>query len=188
MNILIIIANPKEDSLSFTIAHKYRDIMLKNNHNIEIIDLYRDKHQQPFFDLNINKTTKEMKYYQEKITKANELIFVFPYWWGSTPAILKNFFDWNLSKGFAFEYTNSRPKGLLNNKNVKIFVTTGAPYFWYMITGANRRLKNMFKAQIIEFCGMRLEKFTIFNGVDSHKKDSNKVSKILRTIEKQNKI
>jgi len=168
-------------------ANKYKEIMLKQNNEVEIIDLYRNENQQPFFtyqNANELEVTKEMKYYQDKISKADELVFIFPYWWGSMPAILKNFFDWNLSKGFAFEYVNSRPKGLLKNKTVKIFTTTGAPYFIYMITGANRRLKNMFKEQIIEFCGMKLEKFSIFGGVDTSNKNSNK---ILNTIEQQNR-
>jgi NAD(P)H dehydrogenase (quinone) len=116
-----------------------------------------------------------MKYYQDKISNADELVFVFPYWWGSFPAILKNFFDWNLSKGFAFEYVNSRPKGLLTNKKVKVFTTTGAPYFIYMLTGANRRLKCMFKKQIIDFCGMKLEEFNIFGGIDTNRANSQKI-------------
>ena len=78
-------------------------------------------------------------------------------------------------KGFAFEYVNSRPKGLLLNKTVKVFTTTGAPYFIYMLTGANRRLKNMFKEQIIEFCGMKLEEFNIFGGVDTSSKKTNEI-------------
>jgi len=177
-NILIIVANPKKDSFSFAMANKYKEAMLKKNHQIDIIDLYTDEHQQPFFtyeNANEMKTTKEMKYFQEKILKANELVFIFPYWWGSMPAILKNFFDWNLSKGFAFEYVNSRPKGLLKNKTVKIFTTTGAPYFIYMLTGAHRRLKNMLKEQIVEFCGMKLEKFNIFGEVDKNSKNTEKI-------------
>jgi len=175
-NILIIVAHPKENSLSFAIANKYKEKM--STYNVEILDLYRDENQQGFFtydnanDLTI---TKEMKYYQEKISSANELVFVFPYWWGTFPAILKNFFDWNLSKGFAFEYINSRPKGLLQNKTVKVFTTTGAPKFIYTITGANRRLKNMFKQQIVEFCGMKLAEFNIYGRVDTNKNNSNKI-------------
>lgn len=91
------------------------------------------------------------------------------------PSILKNFFDWNLPKDFAFKYVNSRPKGLLQSKNVKVFTTTGAPYFYYMITGANRRLKYMLKEQIIEFCGMKLEKFNIFGGVDTNRTNAQKI-------------
>ena len=87
------------------------------------------------------------------------------------PAILKNFFDWNFSIGFAAKYVNSKPVGLLRDKKVKIFTTTGAPSCYYMITGANRRLKNMFKKQIVEFCGMELESCKIFGGVDSSSKN-----------------
>jgi len=177
-HILIIVANPKTNSFSFAMANQYKKISKENNDTVEIIDLYEDENQQPFFTYaNVNElvTTKEMKYYQEKISHANEIVFIFPYWWGSTPAILKNFFDWNLSKGFAFEYVNSRPKGLLQNKTVKVFTTTGAPYFIYMLTGANRRLKNMFKEQIIEFCGMKLEEFNIFGGVDTSSKKTNEI-------------
>ena len=41
---------------------------------------------------------------QEKITTADELVFVFPIWWVNMPAILKNFFDTILTGGFAFQY------------------------------------------------------------------------------------
>ncbi len=181
-NILIIVAHPKEDSFSFAMANRYKEVTEENGSKVEILDLYRDKHQQGFLtytDANEMAVTKQMLYYQEKIANADELVFVFPYWWGSMPAILKNFLDWNLTRGFAFEYVNSRPKGLLQGKSVKIFTTTGAPYFIYMLTGANRRLKNMFKSQIVEFCGMKLTECNIFGGVDtSAKKTAAILSKI----------
>ena len=181
-NILIIVAHPKENSLSFSIANKYKEKMELQNYNVEILDLYRDEHQQKFFTYNKAnelEQTSQMKYYQGKITKSSELVFIFPYWWGSFPAILKNFFDWNLSKGFAFEYVNSRPKGLLQNKTVKVFTTTGAPKFIYMVTGTNRRLRKMFEKQIVEFCGMKLAEFNIFGGVDTNKE---KATNILNKI------
>ena len=118
----------------------------------------------------------------DKMTKADEIVFVFPYWWGSMPAILKNFLDWNLSKGFAFTYENSRPKGLLTGKSVKIFTTTGAPSFIYTLTGANRRLKNMFKQQIVQFCGMTLEECHIFGGIDTSAKNTKKVLEKIATL------
>lgn len=180
--IIIIVANPNEDSFSFAIAKRYEDICIEKNYKVEIIDLYRDVNQQDFLSFkkeDMNKKTKEMSYYQEKISNANEIVFVFPFWWGSMPAILKNFFDWNFSADFAFKYVNSKPIGLLKDKKVKIFVTTGAPYFYYFFTGAHRRMKNMFKQQVIEFCGMKLEKFSIYGGIDTNNK---KTSKILQNI------
>ena len=158
-NILIIVANPKKESLSFAIANRYKELSSQNDKNVEILDLYKDKYQQPFFTYDDDpykiEVTKEMKYYQDKISKADEIVIVFHYWWGSMPAILKNFFDWNLSMGFAAKFVNGRPKGLLTNKSVKIFTTTGTPYFLYMLTGANRRLKNMFKMHISLYSSTR---------------------------------
>jgi len=182
MNILLIVANPKRDSFSFAMADKYKELAITKGYKVDIIDLYRTKYQQPFFtyeSANGLKITSEMEYFQNKISQADELIFVFPYWWGSMPAILKNFIDWNFSRGFAFEYVNSRPKGLLTNKTVKIFTTTGAPSFIYQITGANNRLKKMFQKQIVEFCGMKLKSFSIYGGVD---KSKTKTADILNKI------
>ncbi len=184
-NILIIVAHPKEESFSFAMANKYKEVSKKRGDSVEMIDLYRCEYQQAFFtyeDANALTVTPQMQYFQDKISQADELVFVFPYWWGSMPAILKNFLDWNLSKDFAFTYVNARPKGLLNNKTVKIFTTTGAPSFIYMLTGANRRLKNMWKEQIIEFCGMKLDGCHIFGGIDTHAKNTDK---ILEKIESQ---
>ena len=182
---LIIVAHPKEDSFSFAMADTYRKNVESKGDNVEMLDLYRNEHQQPFFrydDANSLTVNAAMKYYQDKIDKADEIVFVFPYWWGSFPAILKNFFDWNLSKDFAFKYVDSRPKGLLTGKTVKVFTTTGAPKFIYTLTGANRRLKNMMKEQIIEFCGMKLDGFYIYGGVDTSGKNTKKILESIKTI------
>jgi len=178
MRILIIVANPKKDSFSFAMANRYKKLALKQNHKVEIIDLYREEHQQGFFayeSANGVKITKEMAYFHEKIGQAQELVFIFPYWWGSMPAIMKNFIDWNFSRGFAFEYVNSRPKGLLTDKKVRIYTTTGAPTFFYKITGARSRLKKMLEKQIINFCGMKMSSFQMFGGVDTSSKNTAKI-------------
>ncbi len=82
-NILIIVANPKKESLSFAIANRYKELSEEENHHIEMIDLYKDENQQAFFTYTDDpyriETTPQMKYYQEKIKKADEIVFVFPY-------------------------------------------------------------------------------------------------------------
>ena len=187
--ILLIIAHPKENSFSFAMANKYKEIKEALGDSVELLDLYRDKNQQKFFTYEDANSVKshEMLYYQEKIQNSDELVFVFPYWWGSYPAILHNFIDWNFSKGFAFEYINSRPKGLLTNKKVTVFTTTGAPTFIYTITGVNRRIKNTFKEQVVNFCGMKLSSFNIYGGVDTSSKKTDNILKNIVKIAKQQK-
>lgn len=179
-NILLILAHPNKGSLNHSIAMYYKKEKEKNGDYIEFIDLYNEKNQQTFYKQETTKT-KEMEYFQQKILKADELVFIFPYWWGSIPAILKNWIDWNLSVDFAFKYKNSRPIGLLTNKKVTIITTTGAPKIYYDITGANRRLKNMWKEQIIIFCGMKLNSFNIFGSIDTENKN---IQKILERVKK----
>jgi NAD(P)H dehydrogenase (quinone) len=178
-NVLVIVANPKKDSLSFAIANRVKKVNEDIKNSVEILDLYKDEKRQDFFIYEENafhfEPTKEMLYYQEKIKKADEIVIVFPYWWGSMPAILKNFFDWNLSAGFAYTYEKGTPKGLLKGKDVKVYTTTGAPKFFYFLNGANRRLEKMFKDQIIEFCAMNLKEFNIFGGIDSGFKGAQKI-------------
>ena len=178
MNILIIVANPRKESFSFAMADKYKELAEAKNNIVEIIDLYRDENQQPFYTYEAyNKPiiTPETKYYQDKISWADEIVFVFPYWWGSMPAILKNFIDSNLTRGFAFNYVESKPVGLLTNKTATILATTGAPTIIYKLLGVNRRLKLMFKKQIIEFCGMTLESSQIFGSVDTSGKNTDEI-------------
>jgi len=184
--ILIIVAHPKIDSLSMAMAQKYKDIKESMGLEVELLDLYREENPQPFFtyeDSN-NISTDSMKKYQKKIEDANELVFVFPYWWGSYPAILHNFIDWNFSRGFAFEYVDSRPKGRLQGRSVTVFTTTGAPSFVYALSGANRRIKTTFKKQVVEFCGMNLRSFNIFGGVDSSTAKSDKILQKVESIAK----
>ena len=183
MNILIIVANPRKESFSFAMADKYKELALAENNTVEIIDLYRDEHQQPFYTYeayNEPVITPEIKYYQEKISGADELVFVFPYWWGSMPAILKNFIDSNLTRGYAFNYVNSRPVGLLTGKVVTLLSTTGAPTLVYKVLGVNRRMKLMFKKQIIEFCGMKLKSSQIFGSVDTSGKNTDDILKSIK--------
>ncbi len=177
-NILVIIAHPKRESLTNAMATSYIAEAVKDGSRVETIDLYHSKMQQPFFtyeDANALEVTEEMRFFQAKIEKADELIFFFPFWWGGMPAILKNFIDWNFSKGFAFTYENSRPKGLLKGKSVKVFTTTGAPKLFYMLTGASRRLKNTIKEQIVHFCGMEMKSFYLYGGVDTSGKNAKEI-------------
>lgn len=183
-NILIIAAHPKQESFTFAMANTYQKAAEQHGHTVEILDLYRCEYPQPFFtygDANEIEMTDAVTFYQAKITWADEIIFVFPYWWGSMPAILKNFIDWNLSRGFAFKYVNSRPQGMLQGKSVRILTTTGAPSFIYTITGAKRRLCCMWKKQIVEFCGMKMAGCHVYGGVDTRGKNT---PKILEDIKK----
>jgi len=89
---------------------------------------------------------------QDKIQRCDELVIVFPVRWGNMPAILKNFFDVNLSAGFAFNFVSgsNTPEKLLTNKTAKVYVHCDAPAFlykWSVISGIS--IKHYLKRLIL---------------------------------------
>ena len=186
MNILIVTAHPTNHNLTIGITEIYKKEKEQQGDVIEVIDLYQDK-PQPFFsfkDAHDRELTDTQKYYQDKITKADEIVFVYPFWWGGPPAILKNWIDSNLTMGFAAEYINARPKGMLQGKSVKVFTTCGAPKMIYVLTGVYSASKKIWKQTIVEFCGMRFDSYHMFGGIDTSEKKVKKVFEKIKTIAK----
>jgi NAD(P)H dehydrogenase (quinone) len=181
MNILIITAHPTSRNLTTEIAKIYKNEKESKGDSVEVVDLYRDK-AQPFFtfkDVHDSTLNDEQKYYQQKIKNADEIVFVYPFWWGATPAILKNWIDWNLTNNFAFKYVDGHAQGLLQGKSVKVFTTCGAPKFYYIFTGVCFASKKIWKQTIVELCGMKLDGYYMFGGVDT---SGAKIDKIFEKV------
>jgi NAD(P)H dehydrogenase (quinone) len=138
MNILIITAHPSSKGFTHRIAKAYSQKAIENGHEVETLDLYKSPRQGflTFKDGHEAQDPEQVKlreFYQAKITKANELVFVHPMWWGSMPAIMKNWIDVNFSGGFSHTYKNGKPVPLLTAKRAKVFITSDAPAFLYWI-------------------------------------------------------
>ena len=63
---------------------------------------------------------------QDKVARADLIMFQFPLWWYSVPAILKGWIDRVLSNGFAYGDEQIFEKGLLHGKHAFVSMTTGA--------------------------------------------------------------
>jgi len=183
--VLIITAHPSSDNITNAIANTYKEVRKEAGDTVEIIDLYTDK-ELPFLvydkDDDLSNVTLAQEYYQDKVRYADEIVFVYPFWWGTMPAILKNWIDQVLTKSFAFEYNEKgRPVGLLDGRNVRIFTTAGTPKMIYCLNGINRANKNIWKKVIVEFCGMDFDGFHLYGGVDASGKN---VDDILSSVKR----
>ena len=168
---LIITSNPKKSSITSSIC----DLYIKfSKRNCETINLYDKKNKLDFLDFT-RKDRVKIESFQNKIKSSKEIVFIFPMWNGSEPAILKNFWDHVFESGFSFKYENGKHKKLLNKKKVKIFVTCDAPKIFFLIN----YLKYMWKFLRIEYSGMKLEKFFYFDKIRVRKKDKVEFEKYL---------
>jgi NAD(P)H dehydrogenase (quinone) len=181
MKTLIITAHPS--SKGFT--HKIAKTFAENARDAEILDLYNTELAQDFLRFEDMKNISEdpkRSVIQKKISEAEEIVFVHPMWWGGAPAILKNFIDQNFTTGFAFLYENGKPKGLLKDKSVCVFMTADAPTWIYQWIA---RFPKQFWAHsmlgVLPFCGLKIRHFEIFGNM--HKRSEEEKSTILKKIE-----
>lgn len=111
---------------------------------------------------------------QAKIAEADELIFIFPIWWGDAPAILKNFIDSNFTAGFAFRVCERKiGRNAHWKKAPELSQHRGRPVFSIDYSPYPAPLWNMNR---IGFCGMKQESFTVFGDASSPKTRYQEVS------------
>ena len=144
----IVFAHPWNGSFNKAILDKVVEKLDETKEKYTIIDLNKDGFNPVMTDeeLSLYSQGKSIdslvEKYQEILKNTDELILVFPIWWMSIPAILKGFFDKVMTKGFAYESTQTRIKGLLTNiKTAKMITTATAPKFLLNITGFGITMK-----------------------------------------------
>lgn len=103
--ILIINGHPDKKSFCYAIHNSYKKGVLNSNAILKEINISDLK-----FNLNLEfgyrkRTSLEADLLdaQEKIKWANHIVWIYPVWWGSYPAILKGFIDRVFLPGFAFQ-------------------------------------------------------------------------------------
>jgi len=168
MKKLIIIAQPSKAGFLWEVAKSYENQSKKLWDEVEILDLYDKKNFQPnleFEDMKILNQDPNRKIFQEKISLADELVFIFPVWWGSMPGIMKNFIDTNFEAGFAYKFQkwSPIPKKLLKWKTAKIF--TSCDWFKYMYNNylCPMYLKRYIETYILWVFGIELKDFKLYD-------------------------
>lgn len=103
---------------------------------------------------------------QDSIRWAEHLVFVYPTWWGTMPALLKGFIDRTVLPGFAFKYRDNSPwwDRLLTGRSARMIVTMDAPV-WFFRLVYGKPGHNAMKKMILEFCGIKPVKKTSFGSV-----------------------
>lgn len=154
MNVLIVFAHPEQKSLNAALRDVAIAQLEADGHTVQLSDLYAqnwkavvDREDFPALDRETRMVvgaasggayfggslTDDVKAEQAKLLWADAVIFQFPLWWFSMPAILKGWFDRVYSLGFAYgvgEHSDSRwgdryGEGTMAGKRAMLFVTTG---------------------------------------------------------------
>ena len=172
-NILVILGHPDTDSFCGTLARAYVDSAKESGLDVRELQLGELR-----FDPVLWKGYNEIQELEPDLTRARELIqwsnhlvFVYPNWWGTMPALMKGFFDRVFLPGFAFKYRKDSPfwDKLLSGRTAHLMVTMDTPP-WYYRWIYHRPGHYEMKRTILGFCGIKVVKITEFATV----KDSSK--------------
>ena len=182
MNVLIVYAYPNHEGLNYAIKEAVvKGISAKNQ--VQMIDLYAEqfdpvltfdsKHKRRYLAQN-----PETENYREVINWAEQLVFIYPIWWSSMPAILKGFIDRVFAKDFAYRYQGIRPIGLLQGKQAWIINTHDSPTLYARFI--QKDYGRILDKQILKMCGIKTSKHTSLAYVRGA--DSAKINKFLNKI------
>ena len=180
MRVLIVYAHPEPVSLNTMLRDATVDMLKKQGHEVMVSDLYAMKFD-PIFkkeDFLSRKDPKVFRPYPEalnacatktfspdiaaemdKINRADLIIFQFPIWFSSMPAILKGWVDRAFQAGYAFTFTQMYAGGLLHGKKGMVIATAGSPEVVYSKGGPHGDIHELllpFTHATGEFVGLEM--------------------------------
>ncbi|WP_372771813.1 NAD(P)H-dependent oxidoreductase [Pantoea sp. WEP] len=172
MNVLIVYAHPEPRSLNGSLKDFAVNHLQQAGHQVQVSDLYAMKWKAPLdaadtlappvgahFDATLDSRfaydnqlqAADIAAEQEKLRWADTVIFQFPLWWFSMPAIMKGWFDRVYANGFAYgvgehndhHWGDRYGEGTLAGKRAMLVVTTGGWESHYAPRGINGPIEDL---------------------------------------------
>lgn len=111
MNVVVVLAHPNKDSFNHAVARRALATLQRAGHDAQLLDLYAlgftaamspDERaayhgDQPVLDPMVSQHVALLR-------KVDALVFVYPTWWSSLPAILKGWLERVMVPGVAFTF------------------------------------------------------------------------------------
>lgn len=213
MNVLIVYAHERANSFNYALLKQAQTTLSNNGHEVVISDLYAlnfnpvASKNDFLFELEENDCyesaqrkavvnngfSDDIKQEITKVLNADLIIFQFPLWWHSMPAIMQGWLDRVFINGLMYGNQKWHSKGLLKGKKALLSFTTGAPVSTYGINGMNGTIDALlynFKHGVFSFVGMDyIDPFISYSPAfldEQQRKDLlNKYHEYLVEIEKQ---
>jgi len=168
--ILIINGNPDKKSFCFDLSESYKKGAELTGAECKLVNL-TDLNFNPILKHGYRERTElepDLLNIQQDILNSDHLVFVYPTWWATYPALLKGFFDRVFLPKFAFKYRENSLlwDKLLKGKSARLIVTMDTPKWYYSLIYKNPGHNSM-KKGILEFCGIKPVRITSFGPIKS---------------------
>lgn len=160
--ILIINGHPNPNSYVKALAEAYYTGAQASQYQVELLHL-----NQLDFDPNLQQGYQAQQALEadlaqaiEQLKAADHLVWCFPMWWYSYPALMKGFIDRTFLPNIAFKYTNKPfPEQLFKGKTARLVITADSPK-WYNKWVMGQPVIKQLKKGTLGFCGIHPVKTT----------------------------
>ncbi|XP_071332008.1 NAD(P)H dehydrogenase [quinone] 1-like [Trachinotus anak] len=179
--VLIVYAHQSDGSFNAAAKDAAVEVLTAQGCAVEVSDLYAMKFKATATAEDITgevKNAKNFRYAEEtklaweegklspditeeqrKVTEADLIIFQFPMYWFSVPAIMKGWFDRVLTLGFAYSKDKRYSNGIFKDKKTILSFTTGSHESMFSANGINGDMNvTLWPLQngILHYCGFQV--------------------------------
>lgn len=177
LRVLLILGHPRGDSLCAALADAYAEGARRAGVDLRRIDLSTLSFAR---DVTVDSPENQplesdLQAAAEDLAWAEHLVFVYPTWWGTMPALLKSFLDRLVMPGVAFRFYGpgaAEWQGLWPDKSAQLITTMDTPppvYRWLFKAPGTHAMRNA----TLGFCGVGPTRALVFGPVrtsDAHKR------------------
>ena len=169
--LLVILGHPRTDSFCGALAAAYAEGARSAGLEVvrlDLADLTFDPHVRVPSPRD-QALVPDLAKAQALVRWADHLVFAYPAWWGTMPALLKGFLDRVLTPGFAFAADEEVPSSwakLLRGRSAHLLVTMDTPAWVYRLIYRQPGHQAMRRATL-GFCGIDPTFVSAFGPVQS---------------------
>lgn len=166
----IIVAHPRQDSLTGAVARTYADALRGFGEEVLLRDLYALGFDPCLKAAEIPgpkgyEAAPDVAAERELLSEVQAFTFVYPLWFNAPPAILKGYVDRVFSMGFGYLPGFGGTEPGLGGRQLISFTSSGAPDAWVASTGALDALRQVFDSHIAAVCGLTVIDHIHFGGM-----------------------
>lgn len=146
MHVLFVYAHPEPTSFTGALKDAGMEALSRAGHSVAVSDLYAEKFDPVAGRHDFRSVADAERFHyqteqahahetqrfapdlmreQQRVLKADMIVWLFPIWWGGLPAIMKGWFDRVMAFGFAYADGKRFDSGFFKHKIGMLCLTTG---------------------------------------------------------------